>query len=118
MKLKGRVGEQTFGIDRYLNQYFYKRDPDWLAVRPRVIARDLGCDLGVEGFDIAGPVIIHHMNPLTEHDILCKTEFLLDMEYLICVSPKTHRAVHYGDKSMLPQVPVVRKPNDTCPWRK
>lgn len=123
LKLDGRVGEATFGFDRYLNQRFYRSDPDWLAVRDHVIIRDTGhndyCqDLGVDGHDIRGPILIHHMNPITKEDILHRTRFLLDPEYLICTIDNTHRAIHYGDESLLITAPIERRKNDTCPWRR
>ena len=122
LKLDGRVGEETFGFDRYLNQKFYKSD-EWLAIRDYVILRDTGpndyCqDLGVDGHDIRGRILIHHMNPITREDILHRSKFLLDPEYLICTIDNTHRAIHYGDESLLITEPIVRSKNDTCPWRR
>ena len=117
LKLDGVVGEETFGFDRYLNQQFYQRDPEWKKIRDYVILRDNGCDLGVEGHDIRGKVIVHHMNPITKDDLLNRSRFLLDPEYLICTLKSTHDAIHYGDESLLTLSPVVRKRNDTCPWR-
>jgi hypothetical protein len=121
LRLDGRVGEETFGFDRYLNQIFYKSD-EWKAVRDHVILRDTGLndycqDLGVEGYDIRGRILIHHMNPITKEDILRRTEYLLDPEYLISTIDSTHRAIHYGDESLLIKAPVERRRNDTCPWR-
>lgn len=118
LKLDGVIGEDTFGFDRYLNQKFYQRDPEWLKVRDYVIIRDMGCDLGIEGREIADSVIVHHMNPLTKEDLLNRTEFLLNPEYLISTSKRTHNAVHYGDENLLVKGPVERMKNDTCPWRK
>lgn len=116
LKLFGKVGESTFGWDRYLNQEFYSLKK-WKDVRNEVIIRDNGCDLGIDGYSIPKGVIVHHMNPITKDDILeCKDE-LFDPEFLICVSPATHRAIHYGDESLLPKNPIERRPNDTCPWR-
>lgn len=122
LRLGGRVGEETFGFDRYLNQLFYKSD-EWLAVRDYVILRDTGnndyCqDLGVQGRDIRGRIIIHHMNPITKDDILRRTDLLLNPEYLICTIKNTHDAIHYGDESLLIKDPVERSRNDTCPWRR
>ena len=122
LKLDGRVGEETFGFDRYLNQKFYKSD-EWLAVRDYVILRDTGpndyCqDLGVDGHDIRGRILIHHMNPITREDIVNRSKFLLDPEYLICTIDNTHRAIHYGDESLLVIAPIERSKNDTCPWRR
>ena len=112
----GRVGEETFGFDRYLNQEFY-RSKEWKSVRDFVIVRDNGCDLGIEGRDILGKILVHHMNPLTMDDILSRSKFLLDPEYLICTVKNTHDAIHYGDESLLIKAPIERRKNDTCPWR-
>lgn len=118
LRLLGTVGEQTFGFERYLNQEFYKHDPDWKAARRAVILRDNGCDLGIEGRDIIdAPIIVHHMNPLTEYDIIHRTKYLLDPEYLISTIDNTHKAIHYGDESLLITEPIIRRKNDTCPWR-
>jgi hypothetical protein len=117
LRLRGNVGVDTFGFDRYLNQNFY-RSAEWRRVRDQVIVRDNGCDLGIEDRMIPGRILIHHMNPITEKDILYHSEFLMDPEYLICVSHNTHNAIHYGDDSILIQEPVVRTKNDTCPWRR
>lgn len=116
LKLGGRVGSETFGFDRYLNQVFY-RSVEWKRIRDQVILRDNGCDLGVEGFDIHGKILIHHMNPLDMRDILDRSPYLIDPEFLICTSHSTHNAIHYGDASLLPSEPIERKPGDTCPWR-
>ena len=121
LRLGGRVGEDTFGFDRYLNQLFYKSD-EWKAVRDYVILRDTGyhdyCqDLGVEGYNIHGRIIIHHMNPITKEDILQRSEYLLNPEYLISTTDITHKAIHYGDERLLMTEPIERRPNDTCPWR-
>lgn len=118
LKLDGVVGEDTFGFDRYLNQEFYQRDQEWKSIRDFVIIRDQGCDLGVEGREIRGKILVHHMNPITKDDILKRSEFLLNPEYLICTLKSTHDAIHYGDENLLMKGPVERKPNDTCPWRK
>ena len=122
LRLDGKVGEETFGFDRYLNQLFYKSD-EWLSIRNTVILRDTGCgdycrDLGVEGYDIHGRILVHHMNPLTKEDILNRSEFLLNPDYLICTTDNTHKAIHYGDKNLLITAPVERVKNDTCPWRR
>ena len=118
LKLDGVVGEDTFGFDRYLNQEFYQRDQEWKRIRDFVIIRDQGCDLGVEGREIRGKILVHHMNPITKDDILKRSKFLLNPEYLICTLKSTHDAIHYGDENLLMKGPVERKPNDTCPWRK
>ena len=104
-----------FHIQR--NQNFYQNDREWLSVRDYVIVRDHGCDLGVEGREIYGPIIVHHLNPITADDIIYRTKYLLDPEYLISTVKRTHDAIHYGDSSLLIKDPVVRRPNDTCPWR-
>lgn len=118
LKLNGRVGEETFGFDRYINQRFYQKDEEWLRVRDYVIFRDNGCDLGIEGRDIHGKIIVHHMNPITKEDIIKRTKYLLDPEYLICTVKNTHDAIHYGDENLLIKDPIKRTKNDTCPWRK
>ena len=117
LKLGDKIGKETFGYDRYLNQRFYKT-PEWKKLRDEIIIRDDGCDLGHPDFPIYGRIIIHHMNPLTKDHILHSTEYLLDPKYLICVSHDTHNAIHYGSSDLLLiDEPVIRKPNDTCPWR-
>ena len=116
LKLGGVVGEETFGFDRYINQMLYKK-PEWISTRNLVIARDMGCDLGVEDYDIVGKVIVHHMNPITVDDIVNRLDYVLNPEYLISSSMMTHNAIHYGSEELLPKPPVVRTKNDTCPWR-
>lgn len=118
LRLGGRVGDETFGFERYLNQVFYRTDPEWLDIRKEVIIRDGACDLGISDREINDIVIIHHLNPLTKNDIIYRTEFLLDPKYLICTSRKTHNAIHYGNENLLILDPIVRRPNDTCPWRR
>ena len=117
LKLDGIVGEETFGFDRYLNQVFY-RSSEWKAVRDKVILRDNGCDLGVDDREIRGRILIHHMNPISKFDILNRSEFLLNPEYLICTYKNTHDAIHYGDMNLLVTAPIERSKYDTCPWRK
>lgn len=117
LRLGGYVGKETFGFDRWINQMFYK-DPEWLKVRDIVIMRDNGCDLGIEGREIYSRIIVHHMNPITKADILDRSKFLLDPEYLICTVKNTHDAIHYGDESLLITLPIERSKNDTCPWRR
>ena len=116
LRLKGIIGEETFGFDRYLNQSFY-RSREWMDIRDYVIVRDSGCDLGMPGHEIHGRILIHHMNPITKEDILRRSEFLLDPEYLISTIKLTHDAIHYGDENLLIDEPIVRTKNDTCPWR-
>lgn len=117
LKLDGAVGEDTFGYDRYINQQLYQRNPRWKKARDIVIIRDNGCDLGVEGFEIFGKIIVHHMNPITLDDILNDRDWIYDPEYLICTVHNTHNAIHYGDEKQLITAPIVRTKNDTCPWK-
>jgi hypothetical protein len=117
LKLGGRVGADTFGFDRYLNQKLYQRDPRWKKARDLVIIRDNGCDLGMEGHEIHGKIIVHHMNPITMDDILKERIWIYDPEFLICTIHNTHNAIHYGDERLLITAPIVRTLNDTCPWK-
>lgn len=116
LKLGGKVGEETFGYNRYLNQKFYA-SPEWKRFRDFIIVRDNGCDLGVEGYDINSIIYIHHINPITLKDIHNRSEMLLDPENVICVSRNTHEAIHYGDESIIFLGITERKANDTVPWR-
>lgn len=116
LNLDGTVGEETFGFDRYINQEFY-RSYEWCKIRDFVIIRDNGCDLAIDDREIFGKIYVHHMNPITINDILNKSKFLLDPEYLICTSKTTHDAIHYGDSNLLITMPTERRKNDTCPWR-
>lgn len=117
LRLDGIVGEETFGFDRYLNQLFYTTK-EWRNLRHHIIVRDNGCDLGMPDRKILGTkILIHHMNPITKEDILNRSDFLLNPEYLICTIKNTHDAIHYGDKDLLYQNFVERFKNDTCPWR-
>lgn len=116
LKLGGVVGADTFGFDRIFNQKFYQ-SYEWKTVRNEIIVRDLGCDLGIEDRQIFGRILIHHMNPISLKDISDATKFLLNPEYLICVSLDTHNAIHYGDIRLVKKDLVERKPNDTCPWK-
>lgn len=116
LKLSGRVGEDTFGFDRYLNQVFYQ-SKEWRSIRDYVITRDNGCDLGIPGHEIYGRILIHHMNPITADDILKRSDLLLNPEYLICTIKNTHDAIHYSDESLLITDPIERSKNDTCPWK-
>lgn len=119
LRLGGKVGEDTFGFDRYLNQSFYKSS-EWLSVRNKVITRDLGCDLGCIDHEIPEGVVIliHHMNPITKEDILNRSELLLDPEYLITTVKQTHDAIHYGNDSFICSTVIERSKNDTCLWKK
>lgn len=118
LRIGGKVGDETFGFERYLNQVFYRTDLEWRDIRHEVIIRDGGCDLGMDDREIDGAVIIHHLNPLTRDDIIYRTEFLLDPKYLISCSRNTHNAIHYGNEELLVLDPIIRRPNDTCPWRR
>lgn len=117
LRLGGSVGTDTFGFDRYLNQIFYRSDK-WKHIRDKIILRDNGCDLGVEGYEIHGRILIHHMNPITINDIEQESEFLLNPEFLISTTHNTHNAIHYGNKDLLIKVPLERTKFDTCPWRR
>lgn len=116
LNLQGQVGRDTFGFDRWMNQQFY-RSVQWKHVRSLVIVRDNGCDLGIPGMTIQwGPLLVHHMNPLTEVDLVSGEGWILDPEYLITTSHRTHNAIHYGDSSLIPRAPVERRPGDTKLW--
>ena len=117
LQLGGKVGEDTFGHDRYLNQMFYTSD-EWRRIRRDVIVRDNGCDLGIQDREIHGLIIIHHMNPITIEDIINRSEFLLNPEYLISTVKNTHDAIHFSDERILITDSIERKPNDTCPWKR
>ena len=117
LRLDGRVGKDTFGFDRYLNQNRYQRNPKWKKARDKVIIRDNGCDLAMEGHEIFGKIIVHHMNPITIDDILKDRDWIYDPEFLICTVHRTHNAIHYGDENLLIKAPIERTPNDTCPWK-
>ena len=115
LRLVGQVGSTTFGFDRYLNQSFYT-SRDWRQVRHAVIARDAGCDLGLEGYEIFDRVYVHHMNPLTKKQVLAADENMFDPEYLITCTLNTHNAIHYGDPNSLVRLPPERRPGDTTLW--
>lgn len=115
LKLNGRVSDLTFGFDRYINQVFYKSD-EWLNIRDNIIVRDLGCDLGLEGYEIYKGIIIHHMNPINIDDIRCRTDYLLNPEYLISTSFNTHQAITFGDPNNLLYLSWERKRGDTTLW--
>ena len=117
LRLDGTVGKETFGFDRYLNQVFY-RSPEWKSIRDQVIVRDNGCDLGIEGHEIYGRIIIHHMNPLTMEDVLDRNPIIFNPEFLITTTHNTHNAIHYGDENLLITTPIERSKNDTCPWKR
>lgn len=115
LSLRGHVGEATFGFDRWINQYFYQSQ-EWKQARDAVIVRDHGCDLGILGHDIHFGLLVHHMNPLTPRDIQNGEEWILDPEYLITTSHRTHNAIHYGNHNLLPQPVGQRRPGDTRLW--
>lgn len=115
LRIGGSIGAATFGSARYISQAFYQSRL-WRASRDETIVRDLGCDLGVLGYEIFDRIYIHHMNPITEEDIETFSDFLLNPEFLICTSGNTHNAIHFGDESLLPMMPIIRTRNDTSPW--
>jgi len=115
LALRGFVGDKTFGFDRWINQAFY-RSNEWRHIRQQVIARDLGCDLGIEGYEIHDRLYIHHLNPMTIADIRHGDDSILDPEFLITTTHSTHNAIHYGDENQLPRELVVRRPGDTRLW--
>lgn len=118
LKLDGKVGSETFGSHRYLNQILYKM-AEWKSVRRDVIIRDNACDLAHPDFEIRSqPIYVHHMNPITIEDIIEHRSIVFNPECLICVSHQTHEAIHYGDENLLPKLPNIRQPNDTCPWKR
>lgn len=116
LRLKGVVGNETFGFDRYFNQKFY-RSSEWKRLRDQIIVRDNGCDLGIDGYEIHGPIVIHHLNPILLKDIIHQSDFLLNPEFLICTTHETHNAIHYGDDNLIIKPPIERTSNDTCPWK-
>ena len=117
LRLDGIVGEETFGFDRYLNQILYQSD-EWKRRRRDIIIRDNGCDLGCEGFEVHGRILIHHINPITVDDIVNRNPKVFDPENLILTSHNTHQAIHYGNEDLLILAPIERSKNDTCPWRR
>ena len=116
LKLDGVVGKETFGCNRWLNQELY-HSAEWKRFKDKILIRDNGCDLGVEGFEIRGAAIIHHLNPISFDDILNRNPCVFDPENAVCTQLRTHNAIHYGDESLLNLNTVERRPNDTCPWR-
>ena len=117
LRLDGRVGLETFGHDRYLNQILYN-SPEWRNLRSRIVTRDCGRDLACEGYDIYGQVLVHHINPITVKDILDRNPMVFDPENLITTVHNTHNAIHYGDESLLITEPIIRYKDDTCPWNR
>lgn len=117
LRLRGDIGKETFGFDRWFNQHFY-RSAEWKRIREKVILRDNGCDLGIIGREIPSRIIIHHINPISLKDIESGSDLLFDPDNLITTTHITHNAIHYGDENLLIHDPIERKPGDTCPWRK
>lgn len=117
LKIGGKVGEATFGYDRYLNQTLY-RSSEWKRFRNEIIVRDCGCDLACDGYEIHGKILIHHINPITPEDIANRSESIFDPENVICTTLDTHNAIHYGDASLLVIAPIERTKYDTCPWKR
>lgn len=115
LKLQGMVGHSTFGSDRHLNQMLYTSDR-WLATRDRVIVRDEGCDLGIEGREIYDQILVHHINPITVDDILNDSPSLYKLDNLICTTRNTHNAIHFGNEDTLLKLQKERRPGDTTPW--
>lgn len=116
LKIGGKVGCETFGYDRYLNQTLY-RTAEWKRFRREIILRDNGCDLGCDDRIIYGKILIHHIEPISANDIINRDIKVFDPNNVICVSLDTHNAIHYGSEDLLMIDPIERKPNDTCPWR-
>lgn len=116
LSMSGKIGDPTFGSHRGLNQMLYT-SPEWKEIRRKVILRDNGCDLALPGYQISTRAYIHHINPITEDDILNHSPEIFSLNNLVCVSFKTHNAIHYGNKEGISRDPVIRRPNDTCPWR-
>lgn len=116
LMLDGKVGEETFGFDRYLNQALYK-SKEWRSLREKIIIRDNGCDLGVEGYEINDRILIHHINPITQQDILERDACIFDPNNLVSVSKRTHDAIHYSSSLIVTNKPKIRTANDTCPWK-
>ncbi len=117
LRLGGNVGLETFGHNRYLNQILYTSDR-WRSFRDKIIIRDNGCDLGMEGFEIYDRILVHHINPITVEDVLNENQKVFDPDNVISTSHNTHQAIHYGDENLLITEPVERFRNDTCPWKR
>ena len=115
LKTNSKVGDETFGYDRYLNQTLYK-SAEWKKARAQVILRDKGCDLGIEGYEINDKILVHHINPITRDDILNKNPEIFNPDNLVCTCKRTHDAIHYGNEDSI-KGPVERHQNDTCPWK-
>lgn len=116
LRIAGRVGKETFGYDRYLNQILYTSD-EWRRFRNIIIDRDNGNDLACDGFKIHSRFLVHHINPITVEDVLNRDPKIFDPENVILTTHNTHQAIHYGDEGLLLLEPIVRSRNDTCPWK-
>lgn len=116
LKLDGKVGKETFGYDRYLNQVLYNTE-QWKKFRREIIIRDNACDLACEGYEINYRILVHHINPITVEDIVNRNPMIFDPENVVTTTHQTHNAIHYSDKSLLITKPIERTRNDTCPWR-
>lgn len=116
LKLDGKVGKETFGYDRYLNQVLYNTE-QWKKFRREIIIRDNACDLACEGYEINHRILVHHINPITVEDIVNRNPMIFDPENVVTTTHQTHNAIHYSDKSLLITKPIERTRNDTCPWR-
>lgn len=118
LKIAASVGESTFGFSRYLNQALY-RSKEWKDFKREMVIRDKACDMALEGWDVpeGAILVLHHINPLTLEDVENRSDALFDPENVVCVSDRTHRAIHYGDISLINTLPIERRPNDTCPWK-
>lgn len=117
LKLSGNIGAETFGHLRWANQVFY-HSKEWLRFRDTIIVRDNGQDLAVDGFLIYGPIIIHHINPISYEDIVNRNPCVFDPNNVVCTKLSTHNAIHYGDEKLTPDIPIERRKNDTCPWKR
>lgn len=117
LKISGKVGAETFGYDRYLNQILYTSD-EWRKFRREIIIRDNGCDMGHPDYEMDSYIIVHHIDPITVEDVINRHPKVFDPENVVCVSRTTHNAIHYGDESLLMLPPIERSKNDTCPWRR
>lgn len=115
LSIRGVVGGETFGPDRWINQIFY-RSTEWRQLRNHIIVRDAGCDLGVAGFEVHDRLIIHHMNPMTVDEVKDRADVILDPEFLISTAHRTHNAIHYGSADLLPTRFVERAPGDMKLW--
>lgn len=116
LMLNGKVGEELFGFERYLNQHFY-HDVEWYSRKNKIILRDGGNELGVPGYKIVGTIYVHHINPITVEQVKNHDPCLYDPENLISCGFKVHQAITWGNKNLIPQEPIIRRPNDTCPWK-